>query len=74
MSVSAPVCVCLLIPALCSNGCIQCRSLGKINEEGDVYYNEKFEVFLRKIPRKVSPNVQSQQEGNKMMCCEKEMN
>lgn len=36
------------IPALCSNGCIQCRALEKINEEGDVYYHEKLEFILEK--------------------------
>lgn len=47
-SVSVQVCVCLVIPALCSNGYLQCRTLEKINEEGDVYYHEEFELFLRK--------------------------
>lgn len=45
---SAQVCVCLAVPTLCSDGYVQCRTLGKINEEGDVNYHEEFERFLRK--------------------------
>lgn len=67
------------IPALCSNGCIQCRALEKINEEGDVYYHEKLEFILREkdhgiFPWEVSHNIQSQQEGNKIPGCKKELN
>lgn len=72
-------CVCSGTPALCSSGCVQCRALEKINEEGDVYYHEKLEFILKKkdhgiFPWEVSHDVQSQQEGNEKPGCKKELN